>query len=142
RGHVGDVVEAAPEAEVLDGAELRVDERIVGQDADRGPDRARRVQPADVDPPRARPDQRRQDADQRRLAGAVRPHERGPAPRAQPDRDPAERALPAVELGDALDEDARDHGRAWFGAGVSRSSSSRWTSTSLVMIAFRWTSKT
>ena len=37
-GGIGHVVEAAVEAQVLDGGELRVDERVMGQEADRGAD--------------------------------------------------------------------------------------------------------
>src|SRR5262249_11380871 len=143
---IGHVVETAPEAQVLDGAELGIDERLVREDADGGAHLPRLDDGADAHAAAARPNQRRQDADERRLAGAVWPHERGELAGAKLDGHAAERAVAAVDFGDPLDPDGVDHDwRALLGrgepSGASRSSSWRCTRMRRVMMPRRWLAK-
>src|SRR5438105_1858419 len=64
------------------------------------------VEPADLDLPRRRANRRRQHADRRRLAGAVRSEQPERFPASDPERDVPQRLYPAsVLLGEALDPD-------------------------------------
>ena len=70
-----EVVQAAEHPEVLAAGQVLVDRRVLAGEPDRLPDRLRLAQHVEAGDPRAagvRPEQRREDAHGRRLAGAVR----------------------------------------------------------------------
>ncbi len=101
-GAVGDAVQAREQRDVLGRRQIAVDAGLVPDVADA---RARRraapqhlAAPADL--ARAGRHQRRQDAQQRRLAGAVRAQHRRDSPRLEGDVDVGQHPPPAVDLAD------------------------------------------
>src|SRR5262249_41686051 len=134
------VVERAPEAQVLLGGELGVDHRLVGEKADLRARRPGRGLPHDL--ARGRAHQRRQEADEGRLARAVVAEQRRRPPRLEIEAHPGQGPL-APELLDQVADVDRHRGylRAVFDLSARSSSSWRWTSTSLATSSLRWASK-
>ncbi len=118
---VGDAVQPGEELEVLDRRQLAVTERGVGEQPDLGPQRvvggARPGVVEVADRAGRRPHQRRQHADQGRLAGAVGAEQRAHLAGLQSELDADQRPMVAVPLAQAADLDlaqasARRGGRA------------------------------